>query len=521
MAEAKAPEARHLVMVLGDQLNPDSAAFDGFDCDHDAVLMAEVAEEATYVPQHAQRLVLFFSGMRHLRDRLSAMGRRVHYVPLDGPANQGSLGAELGRWIRKTRAKRVIVVKPGDYRVEMSLRQSARGLDCPLEIRGDRHFICRLEDFDRFAAGRRTLVLETFYRWQRREQGILMAGREPAGGTWNFDRENRASFGARGPEDLPQLRSFPPDRLTREVITLVRQRFARHPGHPEGFDYPVTADQAQAALEDFVSHRLRHFGRFQDAMATGHPYLYHSRLAAALNLHLLAPRVVIDRALEAFAAGTVPINSVEGFVRQILGWREYIRGVYWHEMPGYGERNALEARAEMPRFMWDGDTDMRCVRESVGQLIEHAYAHHIQRLMVLGQYALLLGVRPLDVHRWHLAMFADAVDWVSLPNVLGMSQYADGGIVGTKPYCASGAYIRRMSDYCGPCRFDPKQAVGRDACPFTTLYWDFLARNRERLQGNRRMGLQLKNLARKSAPELRDIAGQAKRLRRGAASNRP
>jgi deoxyribodipyrimidine photolyase-related protein len=294
---------------------------------------------------------------------------------------------------------------------------------------------------------------------------------------------------------------------------MVARRFPDNPGKLESFDYPVTRAQAYAALRDFIKHRLANFGTYQDAMVTGHPYLYHSRLSCVLNLHLLDPRDAIDAAVDAYEEGAAPLNSVEGFVRQILGWREFIRGIYWLKMPRYAELNALDADLPMPAFMWTAETEMNCIRQSVGQLIDHAYAHHIQRLMVLGLFAMLLGVRPYDVHRWHMSMYADAIDWVSLPNVLGMSQYGDGGIVGTKPYAASGNYINRMGDYCDGCRYNPKVAVGDDACPFTTLYWDFLARNRREISGNRRMVFQLKNLDRKDDDELRAIGRRAHKLK--------
>jgi deoxyribodipyrimidine photolyase-related protein len=299
---------------------------------------------------------------------------------------------------------------------------------------------------------------------------------------------------------------------------MVQRRFPDSPGSLDTFDYAVTPEQARAALRDFIEYRLRGFGTYQDAMATGRPYLYHSRLSAALNLHLLDPRDAIAAALRAWEEDDVPLNSVEGFIRQILGWREYVRGVYWTHMPAYAELNALDADLPMPAFMWTAETEMNCVRVCVEQLVEHAYAHHIQRLMVLGLVALLLGVHPYAVHEWHMSMYADAVDWVSLPNVLGMSQYGDGGIVGTKPYCASGNYVKRMSNYCAGCRYDPSVATGDTACPITTLYWDFLARNRKRLAGNRRLGFQFKNLDRKSRSELGAIRKQADALKRNSTS---
>ncbi|NNG05110.1 MAG: cryptochrome/photolyase family protein [Inquilinus sp.] len=506
--------ARRLVLVLGDQLAPDSAAFDGFDRAADAVLMMEVAEEATHVPQHKARLALFFAAMRHFRDDLRQRGIAVHYSELEDDANRGGFAAEIARQVRAIRPESLVICQPGDWRVVQAIRETAENQGLALDIREDRHFLCGRDRFAEFAAGRKSLQMEAFYRQQRREHNILMAGDGPAGGTWNLDRDNRASFGKCGPPEIGPPRGFPPDGTTRAVIEMVERRFPDSPGTLESFNYPVTAAQAREALDDFFKHRLEKFGRYQDAMASGRPYLYHARISAVLNLHLLDPREAIAGAVAAYEAGTAPLNSVEGFVRQILGWREYIRGIYWREMPAYAELNALDAELPMPAFYWTGETEMNCLRQAVGQLVDHAYAHHIQRLMVLGLFAMLLGVRPYEVHRWHMSMYADAVDWVSLPNVLGMSQYGDGGIVGSKPYAASGNYIDRMSDYCKGCRYDPKRATGDDACPVTTLYWDFLDRNRRRIKGQRHMGYQLANLDRKDAGERREIKRRADRLKR-------
>ncbi|NBC32683.1 MAG: cryptochrome/photolyase family protein [Alphaproteobacteria bacterium] len=510
-----APETptRNLVIVTGDQLSPDSAAFDGFDAGRDAVLMMEVAEEAAYVPQHKARLVLFFSAMRHFRQALADTGITLHYTALDDPENRGCFAGEIDRRVRTLRPEKLVMAKPGDYRVETAIADAAQAAGLELAIVADRHFLADLDAFARKARTRKSLLLETFYRDMRRRHDVLMDGDAPVGGQWNFDPDNRETFGKGGPGDIPPPRAFAPDAVTCAVMEMVGRRFPDSPGRLDHFAYPVTAAQAREALDDFIANRLADFGRFQDAMHTGQPFLYHSRLSCVLNLHLLDPRDAIGAAVAAWEEGAAPLNSVEGFVRQILGWREYIRGIYWALMPDYADRNALGADLPMPAFMWSAETDMTCVRQSVGQLIDHAYAHHIQRLMVLGLFALLLGVRPYDVHRWHLSMYADAIDWVSLPNVLGMSQYADGGVVGTKPYAASGNYISRMSNYCDSCRYNPKKATGEDACPFTTLYWDFLARHRETLGGNRRMQLQLRNLDRKDAGEMSAIRARADTLK--------
>ena len=504
---------RNLVIVLGDQLDEASSALSGIAPDADAVVMMEVDEEAAYIPQHKLRIAFFLAAMRHHRDALRGRGLRVLYAEMDEPENRGSFADELTRRVEEVGCERLIVTKPGDHRVETALRETAASLGKPLEIRDDEHFIVAPKEFDAFAAGRGSLLMETFYRRVRTRIGALMDGDEPVGGAWNLDRENRASFGKGGPPEIAPPVSFAPDATTRGAIDLVRKRFSASPGNVDTFDYPVTRNQARAALADFIAHRLAHFGRHQDAMALGRPFLYHGRLSCVLNLHLLDPREVVAAAEEAYAGGAVPLNSAEGFIRQIIGWREYIRGIYWREMPGYAERNALGADLPVPRFLWTGETEMACVRAAVGQLVDHAYAHHIQRLMVLGLLNLLLGVRPYAVHRWHMSMYADAIDWVSLPNVLGMSQYGDGGLVGTKPYCASGNYIDRMSDYCRSCRYHPQTRVGPTACPFTTLYWDFLARHRQHFAANPRMALPLKNLERLDDTELKAIRHHAANLR--------
>ncbi|MFN0263136.1 cryptochrome/photolyase family protein [Tepidamorphus sp. 3E244] len=504
---------RNLHIVFGDQLSDRLQAFKDFDADKDAVLMMEVEQEATYVPQHKIRLVLFFSAMRHFRDHLRDKGFTVHYADLDDDNDRGSFGEEIPRWINKLHPEELVATQPGEHRVEEILRKAAKDADLELRIVEDDHFMCSLETFREWASDRKSLVLERFYRSQRQAHGILMDGDNPVGGDWNFDEDNRESFGKKGPPEIKAPRSFRADEITEAVIEMVEDRFTDSPGSLEGFDYPVTRKQALEALRDFIEYRLADFGTYQDAMAKGHPYLYHSRLSCVMNLHLIDPDEIVEAAVSAYEDGYAPINAVEGFVRQIMGWREYVRGIYWTRMPDYANKNHLDADRDMPAFMWTGETDMACVADAVGQLNDHAYAHHIQRLMVLGLFSLLVGVRPYDVHRWHMSMYADAIDWVSLPNVLGMSQFGDGGVMATKPYAASGNYINRMGDYCKDCRYKPKEATGEDACPFTTLFWDFLSRNRSKLQNNRRMTMMYKNLDRKSDADRRAIRERAAKLK--------
>lgn len=507
---------RHLVLVLGDQLDAGSAALDGFDPKRDAVWMAEVTAEATHVWTHKARIALFLAAMRHFADALRSRGFAVHYTQLDDRANTGTFGGELARAAKKLRPEKLIVVEPGEHRVRVALEAAASELGLELEVRADRHFLCTVDEFRAHANGRKQLRMEFFYREMRKRTGVLMENGKPVGGAWNYDADNRESFGRDGPGMLvPPPVAFPPDQTTREVLKLVNERFADHPGALAHFDWPLTPDQARAALADFVEHRLPDFGRYQDAMWTNEPYLYHSRLSAALNLKLLDPREVIRAAEAAYRAGRVPLAAAEGFVRQILGWREYVRGVYWLHMPEYLERNELGATEPLPRFYWTGDTEMNCLRHALRQTLDYGYAHHIQRLMVTGLFALLLGADPKRVHEWYLAVYVDAVEWVELPNTLGMSQFADGGVMASKPYCASGKYVQRMSNYCTGCRFDPAEATGARACPFTTLYWDFLLKHRERLLANPRAALQAKNAARLGAKEQTAIRAAADRFRKG------
>lgn len=510
---------RNLILVLGDQLSFDSAAFDGFDPAHDLVWMAENDEEATHVWCHQYRLVAFFSPMRHFREEAMAKGYAIDYheLPPDSRKAKGcSFASLLTQSLRKHKPSSVIVLQPGDYRVLQSLTSTCESANLKLQVREDRDFYCSRERFAEWAAGRKSMVLEAFYHVMRSENDVLLDGKNtPVGGQWNFDKENRKKFPKSGPGPVPEPPRFPPDPITRDVIEMVEKRFAKHPGHCDDFDLPVTRKDALTYLRDFIKYRLPSFGDYQDAMWTGSKFLYHSRLSHAMNLHLLSAKEVVEAAVKAYEKGIAPISAVEGFVRQIIGWREYVRGIYWHQMPEYAERNSLgcDEKQDVPSFFWDGKTEMACVADSMRLVVDTAYAHHIQRLMVLGLYSQLAGVHPYAFHRWHMAMYADAIDWVSLPNTLGMSQHGDGGLMATKPYCASGNYIDGMSNHCGNCRYKPRVAVGEDACPFTTLYWDFLDRHRESFRKNPRMIMQIKNLERKDKQELAAIRKQAAVIR--------
>ena len=495
---------RHLVMVLGDQLDEQASAFDGFDAELDAVWMAEVAEESTHVWSAKQRITLFLSAMRHFAVQLRERGWTVHYSRLDDSGNCGTLAGQLQAAITGLAPEALVMTAPGDWRVLLDLRGAAKAADKLLDIRDDRHFFSTVRDFAAHAQGRKQLRLEYWYRELRTTNGILMESGKPEGGQWNFDADNRESFGAAGPGALPPRSFFAPDAITLEVMALVNSRFASHPGQIESFGWPVNRAQALLALDAFIAQRLPLFGQYEDAMWNGETWLYHSHLSSSMNLKLLGAREVVEAAQAAYRAGHAPLAAVEGFVRQILGWREFVRGIYWTQMPDYIERNELDAQQALPDFYWTGQTDMACLRDALTQTLAHGYAHHIQRLMVTGLYALLLGVKPQAVHAWYLSVYVDAVEWVELPNVLGMSQFADGGLMASKPYAATGKYIQRMSNHCKGCRFDPAESVGEKACPFTTLYWDFLMRHEARLAKNPRMALQVKNIARLS-PEKRAL----------------
>ena len=505
------PEVRHLVLVLGDQLDRAASVWDGFDPALDLAWMAEASEESTHVWSSKQRIVLFLSAMRHFAQALRADGVPLRYLELKGEAPAGSLADALKATLCECRVERVLLTQPGDWRVLQALREAVG--DTPLDIREDRHFLCSVAEFAAHASGRKQLRMEYFYREMRRRHSVLMDADQPVGGEWNFDAENRAAFGKNGPGFVPETPRFAPDAITQGVIELVNERFADHPGSVTTFGWPVTRAQALQVLDSFVTERLEHFGRWQDAMWGGEPWLYHAHIASSLNLKLLDPREVIARAERAFRDGRAPLAAVEGFIRQILGWREYVRGIYWLKMPGYAGLNALGASQDLPAWYWTGETDMRCLRDAIQQTLQHGYAHHIQRLMVTGLYALLHGVAPQQVHGWYLSVYVDAVEWVELPNTLGMSQFADGGVMASKPYAATGKYIARQSDHCRACRFDPAQRTGDTACPFTTLYWDFLGRHQTLLAKNPRMALQVKNLARIPAAERQALAERAARIR--------
>ena len=497
-----------LRVVLGDQLSHGLSALDGLDPARDTVLLMEVMGECDYVPHHPQKIALILSAMRHFGAALAATGVSVRHVRLDEPGNTGTLAGEVARAVRALRPAVVVATEPGEWRVAQDMRGWEAGLGVEVEIRADDRFLCPLPWFSQWAEGRRQLRMEFFYREMRRQHGILMAGDQPEGGQWNYDAENRRKL-PRGVTPPAPLR-FAPDETTREVMALVADRFAGNFGSLEGFNWPVTARDARHALDDFIAHRLPLFGAYQDAMATGEDTLFHALISTSLNCGLLLPREACEAAEAAYRAGAAPLNAVEGFIRQILGWREYVRGLYWLKMPDYAGLNALDAERALPGFYWGAPTTMACMAAAVGQTGRLAYAHHIQRLMVTGNFALLAGVAPAAINEWYLAVYADAYEWVELPNTHGMAIWADGGIMASKPYAASGAYINRMSDYCAGCAHDVKRATGEGACPFNFLYWDFMARHADKFRRNPRMAMPLNTMDKMAPEKLAAMRAEAK-----------
>ena len=500
-------DIRNLILVLGDQLTKALSSLAAGDPAQDLVLMAELHDEATYVRHHQKKIAFIFSAMRHFADELRDAGWTVEYVKLDAPESQGSFTAQVEQAVAAHRPERIIVTEAGEWRVAQMLAGWAAQFGIPVDILPDDRFITTPQEFAQWADGRKQLRMEYFYREMRRKTGLLMDGDQPAGGQWNFDKENRKPAAAS--LFMPRPAEHAPDAITQDVLALVAARFGNHFGDLNPFWYAVTRRDAEAAFAAFVDQALPNFGDYQDAMLRGQPFLYHAVIAQYLNCGLLDPLRVCQQVEAAFRAGAVPLNAAEGFIRQIIGWREYVRGIYWLKMPGYEHSNFFGHTRPLPGFYWTAQTDMACVKAAVTQTKQQAYAHHIQRLMVTGNFALLAGVDPHELHEWYLCVYADAYEWVELPNTVGMSQFADGGLLASKPYAASGAYINRMSDYCGSCTFDVKQRTGAKACPFNALYWDFISRHRAKIGGNPRMAQMVRTYDKFAADEQERIAASA------------
>ncbi|MBI1186615.1 MAG: cryptochrome/photolyase family protein [Alphaproteobacteria bacterium] len=496
-----------LRLILGDQLTRAMSSLRDLDAAGDVVLMAEVEAETTYIRHHKKKIAFVLAAMRAFARRLERDGVAIRYVKLDERGNTGSLRGEVARAAAALKPDQVVVTEAGEHRLAADMAQWGRALGVPVEVREDDRFLCSHAAFAAWAGGRKTLRMEHFYRRMRAETGLLMKGEAPVGGRWNYDADNRKP--AKSDLFMPRPPRFAPDGETKAVLALAAARFGDHFGDLEPFWFGVTQEAAETAAAHFMREALPHFGDYQDAMLAGEPFLYHSVISMYLNVGLLDAMTLCRQAEGEYLARRAPLNAVEGFIRQILGWREYVRGIYWREGPDYVRRNALGAGRALPDFYWTGDTPMACMAAAIGQTKREAYAHHIQRLMITGNFALLAGVDPHAVHEWYLAVYADAFEWVEAPNTIGMSQFADGGLLASKPYAASGAYIKRMSDYCGQCAYDVETKAGPKACPFNYLYWDFLARHRDRLARNPRMSPMYRVLDRMDDARRAEIAADA------------
>jgi deoxyribodipyrimidine photolyase-related protein len=510
---------RYLIIILGDQLNLDNPALENFDAAQDAILMVEASHEATQVWSHKARIVLFLSAMRHFYECLASRmdaGSQGIYLKL-GEHNFVTLKDAWAQYITDLKPQKVIVCEPGEYRLEQDLIALCKEKNTPLIIRDDTHFMCSKADFKHYAAGKKELRMEFFYRQMRAKYDVLMDGKNPVGGAWNYDAENRKTFGKAGPQNVPAAPQVNIDAITQAVMDDVEKHFPTHPGSLKHFIWPVTREQALQFLDDFIANKLAGFGDHQDAMwqvtdSAQSPYLWHSLLSTSLNLKLLNPREVIAAAIAAYKKHQLPLASVEGFIRQILGWREFIRGVYWLDMPQMQEANHYNHTRDLPKWYWSGDTRMNCMKQTVSDTMQLGYAHHIQRLMVTGMFGVLAEIDPKQVAAWYLAVYVDAVEWVELPNVAGMALYANGGRFTSKPYVASGAYIKRMSNYCSGCQYKPEVKTGADACPTTTLYWHFLIKHYDTFSRNPRTALMTKNVDRFSETDVAEIEMQAKKI---------
>jgi deoxyribodipyrimidine photolyase-related protein len=533
MVGMKNTKTRQLVLILGDQLDEVSSAFDGFDPTQDVVLMVEALEESTHVWSHKIRTTLFLSAMRHFAESLRQRGWQVDYRALDTHGDK-TLADGLLAAIAQHQPHAVMGVEPGDLRVRQQIEDAVQGAiksgaarayvhspkplkETPKEPknallghlpgafltwREDKHFLCSLPQFRKWAGKSTSLRMEFFYRQMRKQYKVLMAGDEPVGGQWNFDADNRKSFGKAGPQNVPKAVQYKPDDITQDVIALVNTRFAAHPGQLEDFNWPVTREQALLALKDFIANRLPLFGPHEDAMWTDLDFGWHSLLSSSLNLKLLHPLEVVLAAEAAYQKYGLDLASVEGFIRQILGWREFMRGVYFLDMPELKTANFYGHSNPLPQWYWTGDTHMNCMKQCIGQTLKNGYSHHIQRLMVTGMFGVTAQISPQAICDWYLAVYVDAVEWVELPNTAGMALFANGGRFTSKPYVASGAYVKRMSNYCSGCKYEPETRVGANACPMTTLYWNFLDQHEASFAGNPRTALMVKNLQRMT-PELR------------------
>ncbi len=509
------PPAHTLRLILGDQLNPQHSWFAQVHPEVVYVLM-EIRQETDYVLHHAQKIIAIFAGMRELAHQLTEAGHRVHYLRINDPANTHNLCDNLSALLTHYQAQAFAYQAPDEYRLDQQLQAFIASSPCGISASSSQvdseHFYTQRHEAADLFANRKQWLMESFYRHMRQRHSVLMdAAGKPAGGQWNFDADNRKPWKGSPPEP-PDLR---PEHDHSALWVSIQAAGVQSFGQPNAdhFRWPINRAEALQQLKHFVTHALPHFGDFQDAMSRKAWRLFHSLLSFALNVKMLNPREVVQRVEAEWRAGRVELAAAEGFIRQIIGWREYVRGIYWAQMPGYDQRNYFGHTTPLPEWFWSGSTRMNCLNAAITASLENAHAHHIQRLMVIGNFALLAGLDVPALHRWYLGIYIDAFEWVELPNTLGMSQFADGGLLATKPYVSSAAYIDRMSDYCKGCAYDKKQRVGESACPFNALYWDFYLRNADQLKNNPRIGMAYQQLARMDASALAALRLRASQVR--------
>jgi deoxyribodipyrimidine photolyase-related protein len=502
-----------LRLVLGDQLNHKHSWYNG-DQDHVIYHMAEMRQETDYVMHHIQKVVAFFSAMRGFKEWMDGRGFNNDYYQLDHKDNQQDLEKNLKQLIKKHKVEKFEYLAPDEWRLDQQLRDFCKSLDIEWQGYDTEHFLTKRKDVEKFFEGKKRLTMEYFYRHMRKEYDIMIEGdKEPEGGKWNYDQSNRKKWN--GDTDIPHERGFRKD--VSDIVQLLEDQEVETFGRIDAtnFNWPTSRQDALDVLNYFCEHLLVHFGDYQDAMHTDQDYLYHSRLSFAMNSKLLSPLEVIENAVACYreSDNNIHISQIEGFVRQILGWREFMRGIYWKEMPQYQSLNKLDNTNDLPDFYWTGETDMNCLKHAINNSLDNAYAHHIQRLMITGNYALLTMSDPSYVDQWYLGIYIDAIEWVEITNTRGMSQWADGGLVATKPYVSSGSYINKMSNYCKGCKYKVSKKKGEDdACPFNSLYWNFLDEKKSHFGNNQRMNMMMSLLDKMDADTLKKHKSRAQEV---------
>jgi len=497
-----------LRLVLGDQLNYKHSWFNKKD-DDITYLMMELRQETDYVRHHIQKVLAFFGAMRAFADWLGGKGHRVVYIKLDDESNRQDFGKNIKRLIEDNGFRRFEYMEPDEYRLDRQLAALCNELEVETAMVSSEHFISQRDDLKKFFKGKKSPLMESFYREMRRKHNILMDGDKPLTGQWNYDQKNRKPL--KKDIKLPEALSF--DHDLSDIAGMIDKAGVKTIGtaKPKKVPWPLTRREALKLLDNFCDNLLPQFGTYQDAMTTRHQTLFHSRLSFALNTKMLHPMEVLEKSVSAWRKDKkkIAFQQIEGFVRQVIGWREFMRGIYWAYMPDFAHKNYLQQQRKLPQWYWTGDTKMNCLHRAIGQSLETAYAHHIQRLMVTGNFALLAGIDPREVDAWYLGIYIDAIEWVEITNTRGMSQFADGGIVGTKPYVSSANYINKMSDYCNDCFYSHSKRTGDKACPFNSLYWNFYMRHEEKLGNNPRIGMAYRNLQRMEEKTKNEIREQA------------